>query len=492
MGIDQGTGTGRTNLAENVAADSSDRRAAVKAVLGEVESRGLHSVRLAFADQHGMLRGKTMSADLLAGIMANGVGITSALLLKDTGQINVFPVWSDGVGMDQPSMTGAGDVLMLPDPTTFRTLPWVPGNGCGWLLCDLFTPGNQAVEISTRQICARAEQELTRRGQELCAGLEIEFHLYKLDDRAPAVTDTLSPVDHMRLSHSHLGRVYLGEQRFDQIEPFLEVLRLNLTELGLAPRSMEIELGPSQVELTFSPTTGLEAADQAVLLRSAVKQISNRHGLHATFMSRPNIARSFTSGWHLHQSLRDIGTQDNLFVPEDDEHLLSVVGEHFVAGLLTHVAESCLLTTPTVTGYKRYSPDSLAPDRVSWGREHRGAMLRVVGGHEEPATRIENRVGDPAANPYLYLTSQMVSGLAGVDASAAPVAPTESPYESGAGPLLPRNLGQAIDAFSASDLYRSALGNRFVDYLVAIKTHEWNRFMSTVTDWEHREYLELF
>ena len=193
MGIDQGTGTGRTNLAENVAADSSDRRAAVKAVLGEVESRGLHSVRLAFADQHGMLRGKTMSADLLAGIMANGVGITSALLLKDTGQINVFPVWSDGVGMDQPSMTGAGDVLMLPDPTTFRTLPWVPGNGCGWLLCDLFTPGNQAVEISTRQICARAEQELTRRGQELCAGLEIEFHLYKLDDRAPAVTDTLSP-----------------------------------------------------------------------------------------------------------------------------------------------------------------------------------------------------------------------------------------------------------------------------------------------------------
>jgi glutamine synthetase len=172
--------------------------------------------------------------------------------------------------------------------------------------------------------------------------------------------------------------------------------------------------------------------------------------------------------------------------------LLSPTGEHYLAGLLAAAAESCLLTSPTVTAYKRYRPESLAPYRAAWGTQHRGAMLRIVGGAGDPATRIENRVGDSAANPYLYLTAQMVSGLAGIEAGAAPPPASESPYEPAAGPRLPGSLGEAAEAFAASDLYRSALGDGFVDYLTGLKRAEWNRFLSTVTDWEQTEYLDLF
>ena len=481
---------GRTSLAQRALGGAPDRHEAASEVLAEVSSRGLHSIRLAFADQHGILRGKTLRADLLANAMDDGMGITSALLLKDTGQNNIYPVWGEGAGLDQQSMTGAGDMIMLPDPSTFRVVPWAPGTG--WLLCDLFTPQAEPVVFATRRLCALAERQMEQGGYDFRAGLEIEFHLYKLDDPSLAITDTRAAAARLELSHTHLGRMYLVEQRFDQIEPFLELLRQDLTALGLAPRSMEVELGPSQVELTFSPTSGLEVADQAVLLRSAVKQISHRHGLHATFMGRPNIGGSFSSGWHLHQSLVEVSTGNNLFVPSFQDQLVSEIGGHYVAGLLRYASESCLLTTPTVTGYKRFQPQSLAPDRVAWGRQHRGAMLRVIGGVGDPATRIENRVGDSAANPYLFLASQMLSGLAGLEAAEAPPEATESPYEDAAGPLLPRNLGRAIAAFESSEFYRQALGEEFVDYLATLKRGEWNRFMSTVTDWEHREYFELF
>ena len=119
-------------------------------------------------------------------------------------------------------------------------------------------------------------------------------------------------------------------------------------------------------------------------------------------------------------------------------------------------------------------------------------MLRVVGSPGDANTRIENRVGDPAANPYLYLASQVLSGLDGIERNLAPPDPTETPYEQSGGELLPRSLGEAIDAFEASSMYRKALGDPIVDYLVALKRSEWNRFLAAVTDWEHAEYFDLY
>lgn len=473
--------------------DGETRQARIAEVLAEIEARGLHSVRLVFADPHGLLRGKSLRADLVADAFRTGIGITSALLIKDTGQQNIYPVWAKGAGLGKPWLSGAGDVFMVPDPSTFRVLPWTDGSG--WLLCDLVSPDGEPVELSTRRICAQAEQALSDQGYRFRAGLEIEFHLYRLgpDDQPGGEP---GPIGHL-----HPGYVYLSELRYDLIEPALEQIRNHLTALGLPPRSLELELGPSQVELTFDPAGGLDVADQAVLVRSAIKQIARRNDLLATFMGRPNLPRSFSSGWHLHQSLVEPGSGANLFALPADEHPaddtraeppLSPTGLAYAAGVLEAATESCLLTTPTVTGYKRYRADSLAPHRVAWATQHRGAMLRFIGGPGDPGTRIENRVGDSAANPYLYLASQMLAGLSGIEQQKVLPPGADSPYQAEAGPTLPASLGQAIEAFESSKLFRSTLGDEFVDYLTTLKRAEWNRFLATVTDWEQDEYLELF
>src|SRR5437588_8060016 len=119
-------------------------------------------------------------------------------------------------------------------------------------------------------------------------------------------------------------------------------------------------------------------------------------------------------GWHLHQSLRERRTNANAFAGEGSEQL-SPLARQFLAGLLAHARAAAAFTTPTINGYKRYRSYSLAPDRVIWGRDNRGAMIRVLGGPGDPATRLENRVGEPAANPYLYMASQVVTGLAGME-----------------------------------------------------------------------------
>src|SRR6202035_1489238 len=179
-----------------------------------------------------------------------------------------------------------------------------------------------------------------------------------------------------------------------------------LAAVGLPPRSMEDEWGPGQLEFSFAPMTGLAAADGAVLFRSAVKQICQRRGLLATFMCRPALAHSFSSGSHLHHSLADRVTGEKAFavpVPTGTGDAaaapLSPVGDHYVAGLLEHAVPGLLFAAPTVTGYKRYRPYSFAPDRVCWAVENRGALVRVQGSAGDTSSHVEMRIGEPAANP---------------------------------------------------------------------------------------------
>ena len=148
---------------------------------------------------------------------------------------------------------------------------------------------------------------------------------------------------------------------------------------------------------------GLMPADNMVLFRSAVKQICHRHGYHATFMCRPKLPNVVASGWHLHQSIVSRANGENAFMAKDSGEVLSAFGRGYLGGLLQHARASTVFTTPTINGYKRYRSYSLAPDRAIWGRDNRGVMIRVLGGAGNPATRLENRIGEPAANPYLDL-----------------------------------------------------------------------------------------
>ena len=450
--------------------------------MGSLKLDRLKAVRFSFADQHGVLRGKTLAVSQVETALERGVTVTSTLLLKDTAHRTVFAAFTPGGGVGMPEMQGAADVLMIADPSTFRVLPWAPDTG--WLLCELQFQDGRPVPYCTRQLLRKAIKTL---GYEFIAGLEVEFHVFKIVDPHLKPSDAGQPGTPPEVELLSTGYQYLTEQRYDLIDPVVQVLQKSLSELGLPLRSFEVEFGPSQLEFTLSPLSGLEAADAMLLLRSAVKQTARRHGYHATFMCRPKLPNVMSSGWHLHQSLRKNGI--NAFVSDKED--LSEVGKAYLAGLLAHARASSALSTPTINGYKRYRPYSLAPDRVVWGKENRGAMLRVVGGPGDPATRIENRIGEPAANPYLYFASQIYSGLDGMTRRLALPPSADTPYEAKA-EFLPKTVSEALVALKNDACLKEGLGERFVDYYCTIKEAEIARFNLEVSDWEHREYFDLF
>ena len=453
--------------------------------MGGVKLDGLKSVRFSFADQHGVLRGKTLAASEVPAALERGVRITSTLLLKDTAHRTVFPAFTPGAGVGVPEMACAADLLMRADPETFRVLPWAPDTG--WVLCELAFQDGRPVPYCTRQLLRKSLNALKGSNFDFVCGLEIEFHVFRVADAKLAPGDAGQPGSPPEVELLTTGYQYLTEQRYDQLSPIVDILRADLEKLNLPLRSFEVEFGPSQMEITLGVLPGLAAADAMVLFRSAVKQIARRHGYHATFMCRPKLPNVMSSGWHLHQSLSRDGK--NAFVSEKDD--LSETGRQWLAGLLAHARAACALSTPTLNGYKRYRPYSLAPDRVVWGKENRGALLRVIGAPGDPGTRIENRIGEPAANPYLYLASQIHSGLDGM-ARKLPLPPSaDTPYEASA-EALPATLAEALACLRADPVLTEGLGPGFVDYYCRIKQAEIARFNAEVSDWEHREYFDLF
>ncbi|NQV57119.1 MAG: glutamine synthetase [Rhodospirillales bacterium] len=481
---------GRTDFVAHYGLRNDDEEAQVGEVLGRIEQSDLDIVRLSFADQHGLLRGKSVVVDEVAQALRNGCTNTTTLLAKDTAHKTVFDVFSPGGGFGIPEMSNAADVVMVPIPSSFKILPWAPKTG--WMLCDIYFTNGKKIPFSTREIYKSVLANLGEMGYDYVAGLEVELHIYKLEDGMLSPEHATQPATPPRVSLLAHGFHYLTELRMDEYDPVLEIVRGHLLELGLPLRTVEVEFGPSQIEFTFKPQSGLEAADNMMLFRSAVKQICKRHGYHATFMCRPGLKNAFSSGWHLHQSLENKVDGSNAFAPDSDDTLLSPLGNQFVAGLLANANAASVFTTPTLNGYKRYKPNSLAPDRAVWGRDNKGAMIRVIGaGANDPATHLENRVGEPAANPYLYMASQIISGMEGIKNEMTPPPPSDDPYHADALPL-PTNLMDALAALRQSQMFRSELGDTFIDYILQMKQAEISRFLSEVTDWEHKEYFEMY
>jgi glutamine synthetase len=473
---------------------TGDQARAAKAVAQAIKKHKLELVRFSFADQHGVLRGKTAVAADAPGLMQAGVTMTTTLLAKDTAHKTAYPVFTPGGGFDMAEMQGGGDFVMVADPATFQVLPWAPN--IGWLLCDIFFTNGKPVPFSTRQILRDALARLKKAGFDYLAGLEVEFHLFKLENPRLTPEDATWPPRAPEVSLINQGYQYLTESRFDQIDAALEPIRRGVAALGMPLRSLEVELGPSQCEFTFRPQQGLEAADTMILFRAATKQIARRHGFLASFMCRPAQPNLFSCGWHLHQSLLARKGGSNAFAGNEREGL-SATGLNFLAGLLAHAQAAAAFATPTVNGYKRYRAYTLAPDRANWARDNRGVMVRVLGQPGEEATHLENRIGEPAANPYLYMASQIYAGLDGMAHKRDPGPSADTPYETKA-QLLPKDLGEALAALRGSELFCKSFGENFVDYYAHLKEAELARFTAEaggeagVTAWEQNEYFDLF
>ena len=477
---------------------SGAQERACTAVEKTIGQKNLELVRFSFPDQHGVLRGKTLLAAEALSALRDGVTMTSTLLAKDTSHRTVFPVFEAGAGLGVAEMGGAGNFIMVADPQTFRVLPWA-GN-TGWVLCDCYLPNGTKVPIATRQLYRDALAALAKAGFEYTAGLEVEFHLFKIDDLRLSPETLTWPAEPPAVTHTTHGYQYLTEGRYDQVAPIMDVLRNTVTAIGLPLRSLEVEFGPSQYEFTFAPESGLAAADAMVLFRSALKQAARRHGYLVSFMCRPRLENTLASGWHLHQSLIDGRSKANAFVSSNEKDVLSVVGRGFLAGLLAHARAATAFAAPTLNGYKRFRGiNTMAPVQAIWAQDNRGAMVRVMGDSGDPGTHLENRSGEPLANPYLYMASQIYAGLDGIARDLDPGPSADAPYKSSA-EALPETLDEALAALRGSSCFRSGFGDRFVDYYVHLKEAEIARWrketagiadQADVSEWEHREYFDM-
>lgn len=487
----------------------TDAQAGAAAALRDQLAGGdIDLIRVLWCDTHGCTRARLLTKPAFLGALEDGYSVGAGSWSLDASGGRVFQTFTAGGGMDLPEMTGSPNLVLVPDPGTFRRLPWAPGVAS--VFCDDYFRDGRPFFFSPRHLLRRVLAGLETRGWTATVGLEVEWTLFRLQQEpgaeAPvnlqgqrAAPPKAVPVEP--------GFSYDSENNLDRVQPFLSELASQIGALGLGLRSIDNELGAGQFECTFQPEPAWDAAGTFLLFRSAVRQIAARNGHLASFMTVPRGPGLFPSGWHLHLSLTDTRTGRNLFAPETGGEALSPLGMAFLAGQMEHTRDGIAFSVPTVNGYRRFRPNSLAPDRVTWNVEHRGVLMRVLGGPGDPATRIENRIGEPAANPYLAIAAQIVSGLDGVNRDLAPCPPDDAPYQAER-PKLPTSLSEALDLLEASDFFREAFGETYLRYFLRMKRAELGRYDAardaggdapdgdvtdgTVTDWEMNEYFDAY
>jgi glutamine synthetase len=493
-------GVGRPGFVAEYGLYTPEQQEAAEKVIARIEELDLRTIRVILVDQHGVPRAKFLSPQAAIAAFRNGVDFSGAVYSLDTGNRVFPPAFAEGGGFGIPEFTGFPDVVIVPDPATFQVLPWA--DRTGWVLCDAYFSSGAPLPLDGRRLMRDQLRRLADRGLTYLSGLEVEFYVTRRRTSRIGLDDTGQPPAPPEVDVFAQGYQFLSEVRLDGVLDTVNALRDGLAGVGLLPRSMEDEWGPGQLEFTFGPMPGLGTADAMILFRSAVKQICQRRGLQATFMCKPHLPNFGSSGWHLHSSLLDAAGRN---AHADDSALLSSLGMSYMAGLLDHAPAMTLFASPTVNGYERFAPYTFAPDRICWAVDNRGALIRVQGGPGDTGTHLENRLGDPAANPYLYLAADIAAGLSGIERSLKPPPPVGAdPYAADV-PALPASMGEAITALEADPVFRHAFGEGFVDYYLMMKRAELARYEAAVADaegeehaaaarsaWQMREYFEFF
>ncbi len=466
----------------------------VEASLGDIDF-----VRVAFCDPHGLARSKTVPAAVFRSVLRNGIDFSAGPFLFDTGHAVAVDFLGDS-GLGIAELRGAGDFVLVPDPQTFQVLPGTEPR-TAWVLGDEYLRDGTPHPLSSRQVLRRVCAAYACQNLAPVIGLEVEWYLTRLLGGKPGSEGngfgqqgrppSVEPVN--------AGYQFNLDGSYDSVAEVVDPLAVMLMGLGLPLRTMEHESGPGQIETTFAPLRAMDAADAMLLFRTRVKQECRRRGFHASFMTLPRLPGFDPSGWHLHQSVSSTKTGKNIFGAGGGSHdQISLQGESYVDGLLASARELCLLSVPTVNGYRRLTADfTLAPTSVDWRFEDRSAMVRVVG--VESSTHAENRIAEPCANPYLAIAAQLDAGLAGISSGLSAERSPDKP--------LPSSLADALGSFSGSRTAETLLGAPLKACLTKLKASEVARFATwraeqqasgapmpagQVTDWEQREYFDVF
>ena len=423
-----------------------------------------------FVDIHGVAKTKAVPIGHFEDILTDGVGFAG------------FAVW--GLGQ-QPQ---DHDYLAVGDLSTLSLMPWQPG--FARIACNGMVKG-QPWPFDTRYILRQQVKRLSDRGWTLNTGLEPElFLLIRNPDGSLSPADASDVLDKPCYDYKGLSRS----------RTFIEKLVETLIAVGLDVYQVDHEDANGQFEINFTYADALTSADRMIFFRMAASEIARECGVICSFMPKP-IPNRTGSGMHAHLSMADRQTP-NLFSNPSDKHQLGLsdLAYHFLGGILAHAPALTALVAPSVNSYKRlvvgrtFSGATWAPAYISYGDNNRTSMVRI------PYGRLELRLIDSSANPYLATAAVITAGLDGVDRKLDPGAPHNfNHYELSEEELrdknihiLPQSLNEALNALEADRLFSDSLGTDFIREFVQLKRMEWVEYHRHISDWEIQRYLEFY
>ena len=437
----------------------------------ELAAMEIDILRLIWPDVLGLTRAKDIPVSQLERAAGHGPTFCQATWTTTTrGDV------LDGHGSLRD---GLSDMVSRLDPSTIRPIPWLPGVAYG--IADIDEPDGSPNMISPRTLLRRVIAEYKLLGLIPIVGPELEFYL------AHRPNGTWERI------LNKTGRVYQTGSLVDPDGTFLHLLRM-VDRLGIGAFAANHEFCPSQYEINLWHGDALDAADRTFLLKAAVKDVCASRGVMGTFLGKPWNDEG-GSGFHLHLSVTDV--EGNHMMDEADGSL-SLISQRMMAGVLEHAPALVAACNPTVNAYKRLGPDTMAPYRSNWGYDNRTTFVRIPP-ERGAGARLEVRVGDGAANPYVLIAVILAAALDGLRRQLElPPASTGWTYSDESRPVLPMTLSDSLDALKADAFLMQIIGEPFVAAFETLKRDEIARYEAAVDDpttrdvtaWEIDEYLE--
>jgi glutamine synthetase len=431
------------------------RDAVVQRLLLDTEQADLRLVRFLYCDYGSLVRGKATHAEHLRKRLDEGIALV-------IGQIAMN-------ALDQlqpvPEMTAVGEVRIIPDPSSFRILPYVPHTGM--MMSELQLLDGEPWDACPRTFLRRMNERFEERQFRVEIVLENEFFL------AREVEGELVPADNSRC----FSTTGMDEQAHFTLD-LIEALALQQIHLEQALP----EYGAGQQEISIRHAPAMQAADDQIRVRETARNIARRHGMWATFAAKP-WPDQIGSGAHCHLSIWNTESGENVLYDPQQHYGLSETGRAFVAGVLEHLPALVAITCPTVNSYLRLQPHAWASSYVCWGFDNREAAVRVPSsfrGREQATTNIELKTVDNTCNPYLAFGAIMAAGLDGIDRKLDPgpdldvdpgLLDDASRAKRGMA-RLPESLDQALDNLEADRILTDALGPTLAGAYIAVRRSE--------------------
>ena len=431
---------------------------------------GIRYVLAQFVDIHGAPKAKAVPVEHLDMVLTDGAGFAG------------FAMWGFGMQPNSPDYMAVGDL------STLAVMPWMPGYAR--LACDGHVKG-KPYEYCSRVVLKRNLDALARQGYTLYTGIEPEFMLL---DRAP--DGSLAPQD----ASDDLDKPCYDYKGLSRQTAYLDRLTSGLREAGVDVYQIDHEDANGQFEVNFTYADALTSADNFTFVKMAASETAKQMGMIATFMPKPFSNRT-GSGAHYHMSM-GTSKNKNVFLDARDKNGLglSQTAYWFLGGVLKHARALAAVCCPTVNSYKRLvvgralSGATWAPAYVTYGDNNRTACVRI------PYGRLEMRLPDGGANPYLATSAILAAGMDGIKHRIDPGAPinenlytwTPAQLRKHGVTLLPQSLNEAIDELEGDAVIRDALGDNLCNEFVSLKRMEWVEYSRHVSDWETRRYLEFF